>query len=272
MKLNDMFPSQYIKSGDFEEDEVKILTIRDVDMTEMKKQDGKTEQKPVISWKEKEVKPFVCNKTNAVIIAKLYGDDTDDWLGKRVALFVTQIDAFGEQQDAIRVRAKVPSAAVKAPARRVIEEPETEEGGSEELPFDNEEQLRAAQDAKPPIEQKPQPAQVTPPPGYVSPPEQVHVPSTEKNGNGTKDKPKTQPRPSIRTAFWEKNIVSEAHDRGWELDDKGKVNPFRLLNAIVDGGFVETEITDKNWAQARQAMVNHYQAIEEDAVTEALAA
>lgn len=115
MRLNDMFPSPYLKSADFEEEEVKVVTIKDVSLEELTSKEGEKQTKPVLAFREKEVKPLVCNITNAKIIAGLYGEDSDEWIGKRVSLFVTQVDSFGKQVDAIRVRAKVPAAAKPAP-------------------------------------------------------------------------------------------------------------------------------------------------------------
>lgn len=136
MKISEMFPSKYLKAADFAEDQVMVATIRNVEMEELTKKNGEADSKPVIYFREKDIKPFVCNKTNAAIINKIYGvDDTDDWIGKRIALMVTQVDSFGEQVDAIRVRAKVPAAPksehpVSQPAQIAVEAPK-----EEELPF-----------------------------------------------------------------------------------------------------------------------------------------
>ena len=47
------------------------------------------------------------NTGNARIIAALYGDDTDGWIGQKITLYAAQVSAFGQIQPAIRVRDKV---------------------------------------------------------------------------------------------------------------------------------------------------------------------
>jgi hypothetical protein len=61
----------------------------------------------VLFFREEE-KGLVLNKTNTTIIAKLYGDDTDDWVGKPVTLYATEVQFQGDMVDAIRVRNKPP--------------------------------------------------------------------------------------------------------------------------------------------------------------------
>jgi hypothetical protein len=41
-----------------------------------------------------------------MIIGELYGQDTDDWMGKKIGLYVTEVEAFGKRGPAIRVKAK----------------------------------------------------------------------------------------------------------------------------------------------------------------------
>jgi len=51
----------------------------------------------------------VLNKTNAKIIASLHGNETDDWPGKKIILYATEVDFRGEIVDAIRVRKRIPA-------------------------------------------------------------------------------------------------------------------------------------------------------------------
>jgi hypothetical protein len=127
MKLNEMYPSKYLKSADFGEDEVKTLTVRNVEM-ELMGQDNEQETKPVIFFREKDVKPFVCNRTNGQIIASLYTDDSDDWIGKRIYLYVTEVPSFGKMQPGIRVKAKIPPPVAKpAPKASTVEAQDVDE-------------------------------------------------------------------------------------------------------------------------------------------------
>jgi hypothetical protein len=57
---------------------------------------------------------MVLNKTNADTISRLHTPETDNWIGKRIALFATEVDFAGKQTLALRVRMKAP-APIKAP-------------------------------------------------------------------------------------------------------------------------------------------------------------
>jgi hypothetical protein len=49
------------------------------------------------------------NRTNIKTIAKLYGDDTDGWIGKRITLYATEVDNRGEMVMGIRIRLRPPT-------------------------------------------------------------------------------------------------------------------------------------------------------------------
>lgn len=74
-------------------------------------------------------KALICNKTNATTIAKvLASDDTDDWPGQRIVLYVNDGVQFGgETVSAIRVRSKAPQQQKRqqaAPSNGVLSYPE----------------------------------------------------------------------------------------------------------------------------------------------------
>jgi hypothetical protein len=71
MKLNDIYPSQYLKAADIG-DEPMSLTIDHVEMVEM--QDGT--RKPALFFQEQD-KGMILNRTNANAVAAIHGDDTD---------------------------------------------------------------------------------------------------------------------------------------------------------------------------------------------------
>jgi hypothetical protein len=66
------------------------------------------ERKPVLYF-QKATKGLVLNRTNAMTIASLYGDESDDWPGKRISIYPTRVRAFGSMQDTIRVREEIPA-------------------------------------------------------------------------------------------------------------------------------------------------------------------
>jgi hypothetical protein len=110
MNVNDMFPSKWLKADDLEEGERRVLTIKDVRYEEVGQ---KKEQKPILEFRED--KPMILNKTNASVIAHLYGNHTDEWIGKKVVIYVTEVDSFGDKSWALRVRNEVPQTTVAQP-------------------------------------------------------------------------------------------------------------------------------------------------------------
>ena len=103
MRLDDVFPSAYLKASDLQNEDV-VFKIRDVE-----RKDFDDEPKP-ICWFEETTKGLVLNRTNFKSIAKLHGDDSDDWTGKLITLFGTEVTFRGTPTMAIRVRLTVPEA------------------------------------------------------------------------------------------------------------------------------------------------------------------
>jgi len=102
MKMELMFPSKYLRAVDL--DGERLVTIADVVMDELVMRGGRREEKPVIHLKGDD-KMLVLNKTNAETIAGLYGGESDEWRGKELVLFPTDVTFGRERVLAIRVRA-----------------------------------------------------------------------------------------------------------------------------------------------------------------------
>jgi len=117
VNINNAFPSKWLKSADIPEDADLVLTVNRVEIVEVG-QGEDAEQKPVIYFDETE-KGLVLNKTNAGTISKLHSPETDNWPGKKLALFATEVDFGGKQTLAIRVRLKAPKATTASPASSV---------------------------------------------------------------------------------------------------------------------------------------------------------
>ena len=111
-----LFPSKYIGAHDLNGRDLPV-TIDRVAVEDLKTERG-SEKKPVVYFKEftgPDPKRMVLNKTNATTIAALYGNEVNNWTGKRIALFGTPVAAFGKTQDAIRVRPTTPKETTNAP-------------------------------------------------------------------------------------------------------------------------------------------------------------
>lgn len=125
MKFNDAYPSNYMKAEDLEDGDL-IVTIRDESPAEWVEftQKGKPtpDNKPVLYFKHpREAKALVLNKTNWKTITEVLGsDETEDWSGKQITLYATEVESFGETVLAIRVRLKKP---IKGAATQATTDP-----------------------------------------------------------------------------------------------------------------------------------------------------
>jgi len=96
-----MFPSKYIKAGDCEEADLQ-LTIAAVKQESIGQGD-EAETKFVVYFDEHD-KGLVLNKTNANIIAEMFGDDTDAWINREITLHVQSVEFQGKIVPSIRVK------------------------------------------------------------------------------------------------------------------------------------------------------------------------
>lgn len=83
---------------------VKILSVaREI----VKGEGGKSEECTVLRLEGQ--KPFICNRTNAKTITKLYGSPyIEDWVGKLITLFPTTTKVAGETVECLRIRPTAP--------------------------------------------------------------------------------------------------------------------------------------------------------------------
>ncbi len=110
MNINTAYPSTYLKAAELEGD--TVYTIKSVEIETLGK-DENAEQKPVVYFQEVEL-GLALNKTNANTISGLYGPETNDWIGKQITLFSTEVDFQGKQTLAIRVRMRAPNRPTNA--------------------------------------------------------------------------------------------------------------------------------------------------------------
>lgn len=102
-------PTEYIGAADFEPDERKIVTIQRAGREVVKDNKGKSEECLVAHFKESGTKPMIVNVTNAKAISKVSGSQyIENWVGTPIELFTTEVQAFGEVVDAVRVKPTAP--------------------------------------------------------------------------------------------------------------------------------------------------------------------
>ena len=115
MKLNEVYESSsnYLKADDLKGKTV-LVKINNIEVHEFENE-GKKKKQIVLSFVGKE-KVLGLNVTNANSIAKILGDDTDEWLGGEIKIYPTTTD-FGDKKNVpcIRVIEKLPPEADDVP-------------------------------------------------------------------------------------------------------------------------------------------------------------
>ena len=104
-----LYDSPWLASWDIDKD--TVVTIKQVVAGEVGGHQGQAMKKRPIVFFEGATKGMVCNATNGKSIASMYGNDTDDWIGKRITLYTTDVEVAGAKVGAIRVRPGVPRDA-----------------------------------------------------------------------------------------------------------------------------------------------------------------
>jgi hypothetical protein len=83
-----------------------IATITKAVIETTKTQESKT----AVVLYFKEFKPLIVNATNGKAMKAMYGRYIEDWVGKKIELYVLKgVKAYGEVTDAIRIKAKQPT-------------------------------------------------------------------------------------------------------------------------------------------------------------------
>ncbi len=108
MRMSQAFPSKFLKAADLNNQRY-TLTIARVDMESINDNEA---PKPVLYFQGAD-KGMVLNQTNGMMIASLYGDDSDNWAGRGVELYTAIVPFNGQNVPAIRVMA--PAGSPPAP-------------------------------------------------------------------------------------------------------------------------------------------------------------
>jgi hypothetical protein len=129
-----MMERDYLYAFDLQGKDV-TLTIDKVTGGTLVGTGGKKTKKPLCFFREGQSgKPLALNSTNCKTIAALYGNDTDQWVGKRITIFPTTTQFGGDEVECIRVRPRVPpekGARQPPPKQDEAGDPEPREPGSD---------------------------------------------------------------------------------------------------------------------------------------------
>ena len=118
MKISEMIPSSFLKQADFDENGL-IVTVNSLEEKNVARPDEAPENKWVVYFNEFPDKGMVLNTTNINLLAKACGsDDTDDWPGKEVVVYVDPNVGFGgKTTGGLRIK-KYSAPAAPKPAHR----------------------------------------------------------------------------------------------------------------------------------------------------------
>lgn len=129
-----MMDKEFIYAFDLKGRDVTV-TIERVTAGELKNGNKKS-KKPLCFFREsKDKRSLALNATNCKVIAKLYGNDTDEWRGKRVTLYPTTTEMAGETVECIRVRPRAPGDKVES--GMIEPQPAPEQTSEEQEPGSN---------------------------------------------------------------------------------------------------------------------------------------
>ena len=96
MNINDAFPSKYLKASHIKGKQPRVT----IDRVEMG--DESIDHKPVLYFVGKEL-GLTLNVGNKDTLVEAFGEETDNWNGKQITLFVTKTQFQGKATDGIRI-------------------------------------------------------------------------------------------------------------------------------------------------------------------------
>lgn len=93
--------------------EPKDMVVEITNVTKEHVQNGDKKEEAMLVYLKNQ-KPMIINSTNAKAITTALGSPyIEDWVGKRITLYVSRIKAFGDWHDALRVRKEAPQEPQK---------------------------------------------------------------------------------------------------------------------------------------------------------------
>lgn len=135
-KVSEMIQSKFLRKEDFDED--RVLTIKTVKLEDMPGDSG--DQKWVLYFRE-EAKGMALNVTTIRVLENAFGDDSDNWVGKKVKVYVDPNVSFGGKVVG-GLRLMPPRKQAEAPA---VKQPAVGAGEfDDDIPFDRAAQPRVS--------------------------------------------------------------------------------------------------------------------------------
>ena len=104
MKVGKYVAGRFLKGMDLEQ-EFTTMTIDHAD------EETLMGEAKLVLYFEEEDRGVVLNKINTRRLIEAFGDDSDDWIGKRITLYTEPVDFNGKVTDAIRLKKAKSQAA-----------------------------------------------------------------------------------------------------------------------------------------------------------------
>lgn len=103
MKANELCPAPHLEAADLDGKDV-VVTITRVGKSKV----GNEQVEKGVVYFAEFPRGLVLNRTNVKRLIALYGNETDQWAGKKISLYPSEADYAGTVRPCIRVRDKAP--------------------------------------------------------------------------------------------------------------------------------------------------------------------
>lgn len=134
MKAHEAFPSKYIKTDDLEGRNVTVTIERVISET-IKKDDGTTEEKRVVYFRNSS-RGMVLNQTNWNAIADICGkDDDDEWSGVKIVLYPSKTQFGAKVVPCIRIIGPAQNAALPMKQLKTVVQESENPALDDDIPF-----------------------------------------------------------------------------------------------------------------------------------------
>lgn len=125
VNLHDMFPSKWLSASDIGNREI-VVTISAVTYEKVKQMNGDgLEEKMALHFRqrsgEKPLKPLLLNKVNTTTLIVLFGDDDENWFGKRIKLGFDMVPVGKEIKPGVRIRNWSPDSDLNSKQPSLVE-------------------------------------------------------------------------------------------------------------------------------------------------------
>jgi len=128
--MSEMFPGKWLKKEDVPHP--TTATISRVSREEVNADNGGREMKVVMAFAEPHLKPMILNIGNATAVTELYGDDSANWVGKRVEVYTDPNVMFGGKRvGGLRLRTPSANGHHAAPVAAPALAPQPAAGGQQ---------------------------------------------------------------------------------------------------------------------------------------------